>query len=497
MEKENKSGAKRYAFLSLAALFAVVLGGVGGYFLYEGLHGLSDDEKKLVEEYRVLKDEWLFGNEEQYLSDYALSGLALGIASSGDDSYTFYTPTVEDQNLSVSHVGFGIETRPYDGGLYIVDVHNGPAKDKLHPGDVLYGATRSGEDYYDFTTHSPDEVTAYLGDEGSILKTYTFRVLCGEEMTEVSLSKNNYIENMVEVLKTPSAENGYSLVLRLPTFLGSPSEALKNLLSDYQTKYSIKRLVLDMRGNGGGYVSECEQMAKLFVRKGTLIEEMHDKDGNVLSATYQDGEPLFHFDSYAILLDHGSASATETFALAMRAGADATIYGLTSYGKGIAQKFKTFSDGSTMRYTYAYVYGPEKANEWMYGEGEDDDDILCIHKKGILPDQPFSYDYQWLNTLPTITESIAVAEQSQNFVLRLLDMVDEEDSIPSSYEEDYHFDDAIDDFVSWYGRTYPDEEKLTAFDKNGVVTRAVFNKLTKVSYDLYLQYKDNALEEVL
>ena len=147
MDKGKESSKEiRSRILSVSAIvgiIALVAGGIGGFLIHRGINGLDPDEQKLVDEYRTLKDEWLFGNEEEFLADYALSGLASGVASQEGDDFTFYTPTMEDQNLSVDHSGFGFSSRSYDGGLYLTEVHEGSAKKAgLRKGDVLYGVTR-------------------------------------------------------------------------------------------------------------------------------------------------------------------------------------------------------------------------------------------------------------------------------------------------------------------------------------------------------------------
>lgn len=503
MDKGKESSKEiRSRILSVSAIvgiIALVAGGIGGFLIHRGINGLDPDEQKLVDEYRTLKDEWLFGNEEEFLADYALSGLASGVASQEGDDFTFYTPTMEDQNLSVDHSGFGFSSRSYDGGLYLTEVHEGSAKKAgLRKGDVLYGVTRGEEPFYDFTIHSHSDVTAYIGSEDHAKEDFCFLVKRDSKRFDVTIRRSSFSENMVETIETPSSENGYTLTLRIPTFLGNPSQVLESTLKEQTGKSRIDRLVLDMRGNGGGYVSECEKMAKLFVRKGSLIYQMRDKNDKIIQEKYQTSDPKYPFDSYAILLDGNSASATETFAMAMRAGTDdCLIYGLPSYGKGIAQGFHEFADGSILRYTYAYVYSPEKENETMYGEGEDEDKVMCIHGKGIVPDVSFDYDYLWLSSLPSITDSIAVGEKSQRYVLDLLNLVDAAKDSLYTYNSDYHFTDAITDFANIEYEKYQESSLLTPFNDNGTVSLPVFNKIAKESYDFYLQYAERLLEETI
>ena len=494
-EKNSHKGhrLKTIGLCSLVALFSLVLGGFGGYLIYHAVNGLDEDEKNLIDEYRILENEWIFQDDD--LAADAMAGLANGVASG--DSFTFYTPNMEDQNLSISHLGFGFTSHTYDGGLYLSEIHDGAAgKAGLERGDVLYGVTRGNESYYDFTKHTPTEVQNYLNEEGHEKDAYVFTYERHGERNTISLKKSAYSENLVEVEQEPTLENGYVLALRIPTFLGTPTKTVENTIRRYLNQgKSIHRLVIDLRGNGGGLVSECDSMAKLFVKKGTLIYELHGKDDNVLERSYQVNEPTFDIPKFDILLDGNSASASETFALSMRAGTDCTIHGFKSYGKGIAQKFHSFDDGSVLRFTYAYVYGPERENETMYDEGEDEDDILCIQGKGILPDvEATTPDYQWLSSVPSLLDSIAVGEGSQNFVLNLLNWLTDGEK---KYCADYHFIDAIRDFSDYAYEKYQEEDLLEPFKEDGTVALPVFNKITKESYDLYLSYSQQLLEDTI
>ena len=141
----------------------------------------------------------------------------------------------------------------------------------------------------------------------------------------------------------------------------------------------------------------------------------------------------------------------------------------------------------------AEPYALMLTEERDFAEGEDDDDILCIQGKGILPDVPFATDYLWLSRVPALTESIGVSQVSQEYVLRLLNEIDD-DSYPDEYGQDYHFVDAIEDF-SFYLST--NGISVEPFDEDGTVSLALFNKMTKESYDRYLAYGKKLLEDTL
>lgn len=493
----------------LTAIFGLAIGVsggiVGGYYLNK----LPADEQKLVDEYRLLKENWLYGNEEKYLSDYAAAGLAYGIATGTDsdgnslyDPYTFYTQNYSDQGLSTDHKGFGFNSHSYNGGLYVVEVHpgsesgsSGPSEGKLFVGDVLYGVTRGSESYYDFTLHTQSEISAYLSALQDTTTVYAFNVTRGDKTLTVSLTRGDYSDRLVDVLETPSTENGRTLTVRINLFLGSPTYALKSTLDYYLSQGTVNKLVLDLRGNGGGYIEEAKTMASLFVKKGTLIYELVNKDGKVIAKETQTKDPEYSFPAYSILIDSGTASASEIFTLAMRAGTDAEVIGLKSYGKGIAQFLKTFSDGSTIRYTSAYVYGAERKDETMYEEGKDSDDVLCIHGKGILPDVTYAQDYGFLQTVADYTSSLAPTLSQMNYLLKMMNFVYPDKNYPTAYSSTYHFTDAIQSFALAMSSKYSDPSLLSAFSSEGTVAKKVNDRLVKESFDAYLSEYAKLTEE--
>lgn len=476
--------------LLLTLLFGVAIGTGTGYIVFKKTLGLSLEEQKLIEGYRLLKEEWLFGNEEEELASLAMKGLISSVSDNQGDPYTFYTDNKEDQGLSVESKGFGFSTHSYDGGLYITEIHPSSPAEKtrvLKKGDVLISVKRNSEETYVFSEHTSTEIREYLQTKVTEEDSYLFTVQREDSTFTVTMTKADYSEKLVDVVSTPTSENGNTLVIKINTFLGEPVSALEGTLQQYKDK--TDRLILDLRGNGGGYVSQAEEMAKMFVKKGTLIDKMIDKNGNEISSCYQKNAPMYSFSEYGIILDSNSASASESFTLAMRAGTNCKVYGFNSYGKGIAQSFKYFSDNSVIRYTYAYVYGPERENETMYNEGEDDDDILCIHGKGIIPDVLYTPDYTPFSLIADYTSSIGISETGQNYFLNSLNTL-YPSVYPTSYSSTYHFVDAVKQYAEATALKYSDATFKNAFSSSGAMSKKLNDRFTKECFDYYLKGYD-------
>ena len=136
------------------------------------------------------------------------------------------------------------------------------------------------------------------------------------------------------------------------------------MLNDLQ-KQGMKGLVLDLRHNPGGLLDEAINISSMFVPKGKLILKVEDRNGKTKEYPSQnDGNPDLPL---VVLIDKGSASASEILAAAVRESADVKLVGEKSFGKGTVQTAKDFPDGSNLKFTTA---------KWLTPDGN------WIHKKG-------------------------------------------------------------------------------------------------------------------
>jgi carboxyl-terminal processing protease len=119
----------------------------------------------------------------------------------------------------------------------------------------------------------------------------------------------------------------------------------------------VKKVVLDLRGNGGGYLNTCTQLADEFLKDGELIVYTKDRthEERKMFAT-KDGK--FENAKLYVFIDGESASASEIFAGAMQDNDRATIIGARSFGKGLVQEVFSLSDGSQVRLTISRYYTP-------------------------------------------------------------------------------------------------------------------------------------------
>lgn len=144
--------------------------------------------------------------------------------------------------------------------------------------------------------------------------------------------------------------------LRITTFSQHTHEEMMSALADLK-KRGMKKLILDLRGNSGGYLGQPILMANEFLPDERLIVYTEDRNGNRMEE-YSDGRGRYRDVALAVLIDEQSASSSEIFAGALQDNDRATIIGRRSFGKGLVQQQIPFPDGSAMRLTTARYYTP-------------------------------------------------------------------------------------------------------------------------------------------
>lgn len=147
-----------------------------------------------------------------------------------------------------------------------------------------------------------------------------------------------------------------------------------------------ERYVVDLRGNGGGFMEMAVLMANEFLPAGQLIVSTHGRDQSAESKAVSDGGGTFQDAELTVLLDEFSASASEIFAGAIQDHDRGLVVGRRSFGKGLVQRQMELPDGSAVRLTIARYYTPSgRCIQKMYSHGENQDyarEILDRYNSG-------------------------------------------------------------------------------------------------------------------
>jgi carboxyl-terminal processing protease len=338
------------------ALVALVLGiYLGGH--PELLPGPLRDA--LVEEDRALRAEVIDMIEENFykpVDESSLDDASLkGIVESLEDPFSHYlTPDEADslqESISGEFEGVGMSVEQDRRGLKVLNVFDGsPAKAAgIVKGDLIVsvnGRSLAG-------VNSEVATGRIKGPAGTEVKLEVFSP--GGEDTRTVRVERERIEVPVARSRVVTRGSRKLGVVELLGFSSGAHGALRREI-DEVTKRGAGALVLDLRGNGGGLLSEAVLVSSLFVEEGEIVsvrgrsrpERAEDAEGDAI-----DGDiPV------VVLVDGGSASASEIVAGALRDRDRATLVGTNTFGKGLVQEVEPLSNGGYLDLTVANYYLP-------------------------------------------------------------------------------------------------------------------------------------------
>ena len=284
-----------------------------------------------------------------------------GLVNAAGDKYTYYMTASEarefkkDLNGDVG-AGIGVEIGERDGYVKVLrTTPDNPARRAgVLAGDIIYKA--NGEDISELKV---DDIAKKLRGEAGTSVTLTV-VRNGEELdfTLVRETINNvsaYIEY-----------KGDTAILTISRFDLDTGGLAKNLAQEAINR-GVKKVIVDLRGNGGGYVSAAKEVASLWL-SGDVIVEQRSNNGVYSEKTLaNNGDNILANMKTIILINGSTASASEIVAGALKDYGKATLVGETTYGKGSVQALEEIGQGELLRVTIAKWYTPKGKN--INGEG--------------------------------------------------------------------------------------------------------------------------------
>ncbi len=321
------------------------------------------DMQVFWEAWRLINDNFYAQPIDQNKMTYgAVAGM---VESLGDEHTAFVDPeraSYLEQQLSGSFEGIGATVEMVNGRLTIVAPIKGtPAAEAgLQAGDVILQVDETLIQNMDVM----DAISIIRGPKGS---TVVLKVQRGTQPAfDLSIVRNTI--NVPEV-ETKMLEDDTIAYIQLTEFGDKATSELRKALSEALAK-NPKALIFDLRGNPGGYLHTAIEVASEFIDSGKVVLVEKFKDGQKKTYQAQSGGIATKIP-LVLLVNEGSASASEILAASLRDQNRALIIGQKTFGKGSVQTTHSLSDQSQLRVTIANFYGPK--------EGQ-------IHKVGITPD---------------------------------------------------------------------------------------------------------------
>lgn len=333
----------------------------------------SKDELEKKTDLRVFRDVWK-RLEEKYVDASAILpkemvyGAIRGMVSALDDPYTVYmTPeeTVEFQNsLDGTLEGIGAELTVKDKLLTIVSViKNSPAdKAGLKPDDAILEI--DDEISAEMTIYNA--ITKIRGKRGTKVKLLIFRRDDGTDPFEVEIRRDK-----ISLDSVTTEEKGDGIFyIGVHQFTDRTGEEFKNVVKDLLFK-DPKGVILDLRGNGGGYLDIAVDMLSEFIGKKKVAVKIQRRNERDNSEVFLGESPSLKDVPLVVLVNRASASASEIVAGAAQDYKRGIVMGEVTFGKGSVQEVETLPDKSSLRVTIA---------KWLTPNGR------SIDKVGITPD---------------------------------------------------------------------------------------------------------------
>lgn len=298
-------------------------------------------------------------------------GAIKGMLGSLNDPYTRFMEEEEFKSLQEetrgSFGGVGLEVTQQEGTILVISaIDDTPAmRAGIQPQDKILEINGNPTDKISFQ----EAIKIMRGPVGSPV---SFKIKRKTLKDPISVTLNRELIKM-QFLKSTFLEKEKLGYLRLSQFMGKDTtlEEFRKILKDFQ-KQGMKGLVIDLRSNPGGLLDLAIDISNLFIESGKEIVSVKGRGGKlekVYPAT--DTTEKFLDIPLMVLVNGGSASASEIFAGAMQDHKRATIIGTQSFGKGSVQHIYPLSHKAGIALTIQKYYTPNG---------------ISIHKKGITPD---------------------------------------------------------------------------------------------------------------
>ncbi len=371
MKRRRKSpkgeGRVPTAILILGFVFVAGIGFVAGAFnsqLFGSFNTLIGkdqlDLSSVQATYQAVKDNFDGDVDDAKL----IEGANRGMVEALGDNYTVFMNAKEstefDDSLSGKiGGGIGVELGDRDGATTVIRVlRDNPAeKAGVAVGDVLIAI--NGESVKDQTTS--DIVTKIRGDVGTTVKLTMIR---DNQLKDFTITRAQVTNPSVY----GSVVDGVG-VMTITRFDDETGSLARKLAAEFKNA-NVKGVVLDLRGNGGGYITAAQAVAGIWLDNKVVVTEK--RDGKVTEELKSGGSPILNGVPTTVLINSSSASASEIVAGALHDHKVATLMGETSFGKGSVQKLVNLTSGTMLKVTVARWYTPSGIN---------------ISEKGISPDK--------------------------------------------------------------------------------------------------------------
>ncbi|MGK0639808.1 S41 family peptidase [Schleiferia thermophila] len=270
------------------------------------------------------------------------------------DPYTTYIKESEIENFRIQttgqYGGIGASIRKREDYVMVVSVYKDAPADKagVRPGDLLLAI-----DDKSLKGFSDSEVSALL--KGSPGTQFTLKVQRGDRILDLKINREEIQLKAVPYCGYVAPGIGY---INLTNFTDKASKEIKDALTDLQKNADLKGVILDLRGNPGGLLSEAINVSNIFIPKGQEIVSTRGKIKEWERSYRTLDNPVNTDVPLVVLINRGSASASEIVSGAVQDLDRGVVIGQRSFGKGLVQQTRKLSYGAQLKVTVSKYYTP-------------------------------------------------------------------------------------------------------------------------------------------
>lgn len=367
MKKENK-----YRFMPLLMALCVVLGIMIGSFYANHFSGnrltiVNNGSSRLNNLLRIIDDQYVDKVDIDSLVEKAIPAILAEL-----DPHSVYISAKDAQkaadDLNGSFSGVGVEFTIRQDTIRVQNViKNGPAERAgIIAGDKI--VTVDGKTFVGKQVTDQEAMHRLKGPSGSKVRVGVLRYGHRGVLT-YTVTRAEIPTKTITAAYMLDNNTGY---IKVKNFGEKTYPELLVALASLQ-QHGFKNLVIDLRDNPGGYLQSAVQMANEFLPAKRLIVYTQGRKSPRQDYT-SDGHGTYQSIPLVVLINEGSASASEIFTGAMQDNDRATVIGRRSFGKGLVQQQIPFSDGSLIRLTIARYYTPSgRCIQKPYVDGDDQD----------------------------------------------------------------------------------------------------------------------------
>ncbi len=348
-KRQEKSVFNAWEVVVIALSVAIFSGTVVGITMYRfnGAFHATKEINDILDTYKKIEDEYYEDVNLGELADAAVAGMLNYL----DEKYSQYldadsTTSLQDR-LSGKYQGIGIGIMRKDDVIEITNVYDDtPASQAgIQVGDVILKVND-----YEVTLNTP------VSDLSEMIKNMESEVILTLKRGDETLTKTIAIDTLevpldYEIYTENDKKIGY---ISIETFSDTAASQVEKIINKFDEQ-GIAGLILDVRFNTGGYLNAARDIASLFLKKGKIIYSLESKNSKTIVKDKTNMEKSYPI---AVLVNQGTASASEVLAAALKESYGATLIGEPTYGKGKVQQTSTLSDDTMIKYTTAKWFTP-------------------------------------------------------------------------------------------------------------------------------------------